>query len=71
MKKKKKKHCRICSRKVDVFSEACNCGNYFCARHVYPEHSCAETIQKKKTQNQTKVQLQNPKFHATHNYVPI
>lgn len=71
MKKKKKKRCRICDRKVNMFSEVCNCGYFFCIRHVYPEHSCTETIQKKKTQNQNKVETQNPKFYSTHNYIPI
>ena len=40
-KKKKKKKCEICKKKLSLMDYSCRCGKFYCMKHRLPEeHQC-------------------------------
>ena len=61
-KKRKKKKCNICKKKLGLMPLRCRCKRYFCALHRYAEdHECDYDY---KTIGKAKIRKENPKVIA-------
>jgi len=63
-KRRKRKRCGQCRKKVKIGTQACRCGGYFCAKHrLHFDHECVDMkdIQRKKLKSDNP-QLKNAKL---------
>ena len=59
--KKKKIVCHFCNKKLKLFEQIkCNCGNYFCPKHMNRHsHNCSFDV---KTKRKEELEKNNPKM---------